>query len=102
MILKMQVSMQELHNVLVIFLSQQELSIVNNTQFFRKRLMLSQTHFLFSAKVFSMALVIFPFPFQSRPSEKKKEKEKKKKGGKREKRKSFAPNFKIPNYLVIS
>ena len=62
MILKMQVSMQELHNVLVIFLSQQNLLIVKNTQFFRKRLMLSQTRFLFSAKVFSMALVIFPSP----------------------------------------
>ena len=72
MILKMQVSMQELHNVLVIFLSQQNLLIVKNKQFFRKRLMLSQTRFLFSAKVFSMALVIFPFPFQSRPSKKKK------------------------------
>ena len=37
-------------------------SFVKNTQFFRKRLMLSQTRFLFSAKVFSMALVIFPSP----------------------------------------
>ena len=75
MILKMQVSMQELHNVLVIFLSQQNLLIVKNTQFFRKRLMLSQTRFLFSAKVFSMALVIFPFPF-NRVRRKKKNREK--------------------------
>ena len=83
---------QELHNVLLIFRSQQKLLIVKSTLFFRKRLMLSLTRVHFSAKVFSMALVgegffdglrlFFPFLFQSRPSKKK----------------SFAPNFKIPTY----
>ena len=57
MTLKMQVTKQELHYVLVIFRSQQKLLIVKRVLFFRKRLMLSLTRARFSAKVFSMALV---------------------------------------------
>ena len=77
MTLKMQVTKQELHNVLVIFRSQQKLLIVKSTLLFRKHLMLNLTRVHFSAKVFSMALVgegffdglrlFFPLLFQSRP-----------------------------------
>ena len=92
MTLKMQVTKQELHNVLVNFRSQQKLLIVKSTQFFRKRLMLSLTRVHFSAKVFSMPLVgegffdglrlFFPKILCT-------------------KKKSFAPNFKIQKYFVL-